>query len=192
VASSLPSSQTVFAVGATLYVEIWVQTTHSNGLSSVSLDLTYDPSLAHAATITHSSLFSALPPQGSIDNGAGIINDLSGSHLGSACTEAIAVVPNWARVAIVEMTTVVPGALLLESRPTGSAIYGTAVCGIGDIDPAQIEFGRSTVGLGNVPAVSEWGMVVLALSVMVAGSVLLRAHPVPTKRHDRLQMSRGR
>lgn len=179
-ASSLPASQNHFDVGATFYVEIWAQTTHSNGLSSVSLDLTYEANLANAMTITHSSLFSALT-NGSIDNGAGIINDLSGSHLGP-CTDAVGVAPAWARMAVIKMTAISRGFLVLASAPTGSPIYGTSICGIGDIDPAQIAFGEYTLALGNVPAMSEWGLTIFALALTVAGSVLLRIRCVGTRK----------
>ena len=182
-ATSLPASQSYFGAGATFYVEIWAQTTHPNGLSSISLDLTYNANLATAEAITHSSLFSELT-SGAIDNEAGVLNDLSGSHLGP-CTDAVGAAPNWARLAVVQLTAIASEGLVLESRPTGSPVYGTAICGIGDIDPAQIEFGQSAVGLGDVPALSEWGMIVLGLLILVAGSILLRANPVPAQRYGR-------
>lgn len=178
VTTGLPASEAHFGMGATFYIEIWTQTTHTNGLSSVSLDIAYNASLAHAVTITHTSLFSALT-HGTFDNGAGIVNDLSGSHLGP-CTDAIGVTPSWARVAFVQMTAVASsGVLFVQSGPTGSPIYETDVCGIGNIIPA---FGEAAIGLGdtNIPTVSEWGLLALALSFTIAASILIGRHPAST------------
>jgi len=132
-AASLPSSVTAAKTGTTLYVEVWAQTTHANGLTSVSADITYTVPLGSVQSITHTALF-PLVPSGSIDNGAGFINDLSGSHLGS-CSDAVAVAPNWGRVAVIQMTTSGVGTLTLQGGQTGSAVYGVAICGVGDIVP---------------------------------------------------------
>ena len=88
-AASLPPTQSTVAPGASFFVEIWAQTTHSNGLTSVSLDLVYDGSLVDGIGITHTALFPELH-SGTIDNPSGLVDDLSGSHLGP-CTDEVGV-----------------------------------------------------------------------------------------------------
>jgi len=177
--ASVPASQFNFALGSSIYLEVWVQTTDPNGLSSASLDLTFDPALAGGIAITPTALFSSLT-HGIIDNGAGLIDDLSGSHLGP-CTDAVAVAPNWARLAIVEFAANAEGVLHLNGAPTGSVIYGTAVCGVGDIDPGSVAYGSVTVSLGDagIPAASTWGVLTMTLLLVIAGTLLMtRRWPV--------------
>ncbi|MCH7995689.1 MAG: hypothetical protein IIB57_14770, partial [Planctomycetes bacterium] len=56
----------------------------------------------------------------------------------------------------------------------GSLVFGTAVCGVGDLDPANITYGAVSVIVGdlNIPAVSEWGLIVMFLLVLVAGTLV--------------------
>ncbi len=166
----LPTSESVFLPGTTFFVEVWAQTTDPNGLSSVSLDITYDTSLASAASITHSSIFSDAP-NGVIDDANGIVDDLSGSHL-AQCSD-VAVVPNWSRAAIVEMTADAEGFLAIQASETSSLAYGTAICGVGDIDPASITYGAANVVIGDpgIPAVSAWGLIVMSLLVLTTGTL---------------------
>lgn len=172
-AASLPPTQSTVAPGASFFVEIWAQTTHSNGLTSVSLDLVYDGSLVDGIGITHTALFPELH-SGTIDNPSGLVDDLSGSHLGP-CTDEVGVSPNWARVAVIEMSPLGEGALLLESAPTGSPALGAAVCAFGDIDPVGVSFGTISLYITDdeIPAVSEWGLLVMGLLVLVAGTLVM-------------------
>ena len=171
--SSLPVSQSVAAPGSTFFVEVWAQTTHPNGLTSVSLDIAFDSTLATGVSITHTALFSELQ-NGTIDNPSGLVDDLSGSHLGP-CADAVGVSPNWARVAVMETSALGEGTLLLVSAPTGSPAFGTAICAVGDIDPAEVSFGEITLHIigGDIPAVSEWGLLVMGLLVLVAGTLVM-------------------
>lgn len=222
--ATVPASQPNFPLGSSIFLEVWVQTTNSNGLSSASLDLLYNSSLATGVNVTHSSVFSTLK-HATINNSSGVIDDLSGSHLGP-CTDAVGVTPNWARVAVVKFNADTDGVLTIQAVVSGSLVYGTAICNVGDVNPAQLSFGSVVVRLGDelgaccavadnhcsqvteakcktlgkgyayrgdgtpcgsdgtcIPTVSEWGMAVLALSVLVAGSVLLRTRPVHAQRH---------
>jgi hypothetical protein len=174
VALTVPTSQTSFALASSVFLEAWVQTTNSNGVSSASLDLLFNSSLATAVSVTHSSVFSTLT-HSSINNPSGVIDDLSGSHLGP-CTDAIAVAPNWARVAVVEFTADAEGPLTILAVAAGSPVYGTAICGLGDVAPADISFDPVTVAIGNaaIPAASTWGLVAMSLLILVAGSIALR------------------
>ncbi|MCH8852622.1 MAG: hypothetical protein IID41_08185 [Planctomycetes bacterium] len=118
--SILPTSQSVFAPGTTFFVEVWAQTTDSNGLSSVSIDSTYNTNFVSAVGITHTSLFSELQ-HGIIDDASGIVDDLSGSHL-AACSDQVAVAPNWGRVAIIEMAADVQRAIEGDNIPAATAV----------------------------------------------------------------------
>lgn len=174
-AGSVPASQTAFALGASIYLEVWAQTTHPNGLSSASLDISFDSPRVSAATVTHSPMFSTLT-HSSIDNGAGWIDDLSGSHLGP-CTDVVGVAPNWVRVAVVEFIPNENGPVTFQSISTGSPIYGSAICAVGDVDPAQIAYGSAAVQIGDapIPAISFWGACVLALGMTIAATLVVRA-----------------
>jgi hypothetical protein len=173
-AATVPASQSSFSLGSSIFLEVWGQTTNPNGLSSASLDLVFNSSLATAVSVTHSSVFSTLT-HSSFNNPSGVIDDLSGSHLGP-CTDAIAVAPSWARVAVVEFTADADGLLTIQALAAGSPVYGTAICGLGDVDPANISFDSVAVILGDaaIPAASTWGLVVMSLFILVAGSIALR------------------
>jgi len=143
--TTLPTSSPRFRNDASFVVEVWAQATHANGLSSASADIAFTTALADVTNITHSATFNVLTA-GTINNTNGTIDDLSGSHLGP-CSDAVAVSPNWARVAILSVTASANGSLSLQTGPTNSAIYGTAICGVGDIADAQIVFGSVSVDL---------------------------------------------
>jgi len=173
-AATVPASQPTFALGSSIFLEVWVQTTNSNGVSSASLDLLFNSSSATVVSVTHSSVFSTLT-HNSIDNPSGVINDLSGSHLGP-CSDAVAVTPNWARVAVVEFSADTDGLLTIQAVATGSPVYGTAICGLGDVDPVNIAFDSvmGAVGDAAIPAASTWGLVAMSLFILVGGSIALR------------------
>jgi hypothetical protein len=121
-----PTSSPRFLNDASFVVEVWAQTTDARGLSSVSADIAFTGALADVTNITHSATFNVLTA-GTINNTSGIMDNLSGSHLGP-CSDAVAASPNWARVAIINLTASASGVLSLQTAATGSAIYGTAIC----------------------------------------------------------------
>lgn len=170
---TVPASQSNFPLESSIFLEIWIQTTDPGGLSSASLDLSFDPTLVTGLGITPTAVFSELL-NGTLDNGVGLIDDLSGSHLGP-CTDAVAVSPNWARLAVVEFSANNDGMVLFGGAPTGSVVYGTAICGAGDIDPATITFDSLAVAVGNagIPAASTWGLIVLSVLIMTAGTLAI-------------------
>jgi len=145
VVATLPTSQSYYLNDAVFVVEVWAQTSNSNGLSSVSADVSFDPALANLTAITHSTVFGVLT-HGAINNLSGLVDDLSGSHLGP-CTDALGVAPNWARVATLDASAMASGVLTFQSAATGSAVYNTSLCGVGDIPDAQVAFGSVTVTL---------------------------------------------
>jgi hypothetical protein len=169
-ANVLPSSQAAFQIGSDFVCEIWATTGNGSGLSSISVDVSFDPGIVSAGAITHAPLFSALP-NGTI--GPGLVDNLSGSHLG-ACTDAVGVSPTWARVAVVDLTAVDVGIGVVQLLETGNPAYGSAICGVGDIDPQQVLFGSAGVQITvtGIPTLSAWGIVALFLLTATAGSVI--------------------
>lgn len=138
IASAPPESESLFLDDATFVVELWVQTANANGLSSVSADISFDAVLADVTAITQSATFDVLT-HGTIENSAGLVEDLSGSHLGP-CSDGIGASPDWVRVAILDVIAQSIGSLTFQSGSSGSAIYGTAICGSGDVSAGQINF----------------------------------------------------
>jgi len=153
--TTLPASSTPFLNDASFVFEVWAQTTDARGLSSVSADIAFTGTLADVTNITHSATFNVLTA-GTINNTNGTIDNLSGSHLGP-CSDAIAVSPTWSRVAVLNVTAAASGSLSLQTGPTSSAIYGTAICGVGNIADAQIAFGSLSVDLVECLADGDCG-----------------------------------
>jgi len=183
--STVPTSQPAFALGSSIFLEVWVRTTNTNGLSSASLDLLFNSSTATAVSVTPSSIFSMLT-HSSIDNPSGVIDDLSGSYLGP-CTDAIGVTPIWARVAVVEFTADTDGLLTIQAAAAGSPVYGTAICGLGDVDPVNIAFDSVTVTVGDpgIPTASTWGLLIMGLLLLLAGTSVIRGAKRPAIVYDR-------
>ncbi len=172
-ASALPTALAVVEPGATFAVEVWAQTIDSPGLSSVSATLSFDPSIAEVTGITHTALFSELPT-GTPDNVAGLVVGLSGSHL-STCADQVGVSPSWARVAIIDMQAIASGSLVIASADTGMLALGTAICGIGDLSPANVSYGLTTFPVTSdaIPAISEWGVALMGLLLLTAGTLAI-------------------
>jgi len=149
--ATLPASGSGFAVGSTVYLEVWAQTQLLSGLSQVSADISFDPNQVSALSITHTAGFS-LFANGTIDNVTGLIDDLSGSVPPSSppCTPAVGVA-GWSRVAEVELVVNSGSAGSVQSVASGSPIFVVAICGafntptvnylstdLGTVDQAQV------------------------------------------------------
>lgn len=184
VVTSLPVAQQTAEVGATVFLELWVQTFDNNGIASVAVDIQYDPSRISAISITHTALFNIFPcgavgdPSppcfGGIDNGVGLIDNLSGSHLSPACADQVGLAPLWARVAIIEMQANGPGTVAIQSGDANDVIFVTVNCA--SFQPPAIGYGAATLtilGGGAIPTVSAWGSLVLALLLLLSGTILL-------------------
>ncbi len=173
-AVALPSPLGQADVGQLFVVEVWAQTTDSQGLSSVSATLQFDPAVAVVNTVTHTALFSELP-SGTVDNVAGFVVGLSGSHL-STCADQVGVSPNWARVAVLDIQVTDFGSVVVvDSADTGVPALGTAICGVGDLSPAQVAYGSATLSVNGpiTPTVSQWGLMVLVLLLLAAGTLVI-------------------
>ncbi|MFQ5494952.1 MAG: hypothetical protein ACE5EX_06185, partial [Phycisphaerae bacterium] len=147
-AATLPTSQTQFVPGESFVVELWAQTTETNGLSSVTVDLTFVNTVVTAQSLTHTALFNAAGlSTGTINNPGGLVDDLGGSHDAASppCSDQVGLT-NWARVAIVQMQALANGTSIIQSADTASALFGTAICNeFGNVVPADIDFGQVTV-----------------------------------------------
>lgn len=181
VTMTLPTALTQVEVGDSFVIEVWAQTLEPQGLSSVSTSIGYDSTLAEVTNVTHTALFSELN-NAEIDNSLGLIANLSGSHL-STCVDQVGVAPQWARVAVIAVQATASGSLVMQAGDTGSLTFGTAICGVGDLPPAQIAYGMASVTIVDapIPAVSTWGLIVTALLIMAAGSIMIdqKAHLKP-------------
>jgi len=149
----MPMPDATLTVGDTVFVEIWAQTTDANGLSQVTTDLDFDPSLLSGVQVTHTALFNIFPcgaiadSCGGIDNVSGVIDNISGSHLSAACVDQVGVAPNWARVAIIEMAATAAGSTLLQSGDAKDPAYVVSNCG--SLDPPVLQFGSATVAIAE-------------------------------------------
>lgn len=181
-AAALPVPETAIPVGGTTFVEIWAQTTDANGLAQVTTDLSFDPSLLSGVNVTHTALFSVFPCGaagdpfpcvGGIDNVAGVIDNISGSHLSGMCADQVGVAPNWARVAIVEMAGTAEGFALLQSSDANDPTFVVSNCG--SLIPPAVQFGSTIITIGQpVPTVSTWGMIVMTLLLLTGGTLVFR------------------
>jgi len=102
--NALPTSQTTYITGDTFFIELWAQTDASEGLVQASADVSFNPAVVTGVNVTHTAVFDIFPA-GTIDNVAGIIDNLSGSHtpVEPPCSNQVGFAPQWARVATVEM-----------------------------------------------------------------------------------------
>ncbi len=176
--TTLPVAVSQVDSGGSFVVEVWAQTDDPQGLSSVSTTIQFTQSVAMVSGVTHTTLFSQLTGS-DVDNVAGTIVGLTGSHL-STCADQVGVTPMWGRVAILDMQAIGSGTLVVASADTGLLAFGTAICGVGDLLPSQVTYGSAalTVAGAPIPTVSEWGLVVLTLMLMSAGTVaILRRAP---------------
>lgn len=172
-AAELPAPLNQVDPGESFVVEVWARTDDSQGLSSVSTTVSFDPAVAVVDGVIHTMLFSELL-SGDVDNAAGLVVGLSGSHL-SSCSDQVGVAPIWARVAMIQMQAVGAGSLVVESADTGLLALGTAICGVGDLSPSQVAYGTAalTVTAPPIPTVSQWGLMALALMLLVVGTVAI-------------------
>ncbi|MCH8806933.1 MAG: hypothetical protein IH986_12700 [Planctomycetes bacterium] len=142
--TTLPGSISDVCVGETFFVEFWVSDVGSTntGVSSAYVDLSWPSTLATAVSIDHGTLYNALS-SGTI--AAGSIDELGGSLLSAT---GVGIEPEWARVAVVELTADAAGAAAfsLSSSTTGAAALGRGV-----IAWANIALSGVTVTVNPLP-----------------------------------------
>lgn len=175
-ATSLPTSVHAFRQHETYFVEVWAQTNDPHGLQSASINLNFNSSLTHAMQIMPTNVFSEFR-SGILENQLGRVRDLSGSHVlvSPPCSGQVAVAPGWARLATVSLSADAVGLVSISTGPASSPFLGTANCGqLGDVSPSNIDFQEihlSVIPDTGVPAISEWGLVVMGLLTVIAGTI---------------------
>ncbi len=189
--TTLPSPLIQVAPGEPFVVEIWARTGNSQGISSASMTIQFDPSVAIVTSVNHTTLFSSLP-NGEVDNVAGLVVGLSGSHL-STCADQVGVMPTWARVAVLDMQAADSGSLVVTSADTGIIAFGTAICGVGDLLPSQVAYGAATLTVTGppIPTVSQWGLIALTLMLLTAGTIIIKRRSLPIGRGRSFRLEQG-
>ncbi len=170
---TLPEDVANVPVGNSFYVEFWATDSGgtNTGITSAYADLDYPESCVSAGTIGHTDLFSLFPD--GTDDGS-VIDELGGSQLDSG----IGVAPEWARVAYVEFTCDEPCGSVdfqLTAATSESSAFNRGL-----IPTSDILYGSCSVFCGEpppIPAVSEWGLVILTLLGLSAGTILFRYAP---------------
>jgi hypothetical protein len=127
--TQLPDSLASVTVGDTYYVEFWVSDVGSlnTGVTSAYIDVSWPASLATAHNVDHGSLYIVFP-SGTI--APGFLDELGGSTF-----NVVGIEPQWARVAVIEVTADAEGAITYTASPsdTGAAAYGRGVIPWGQI-----------------------------------------------------------
>lgn len=176
VAAALPDSLTQFPQGH-MVVEVWAQTLAPEGLVQVSVDFSYPANSFTVTSVTHSSIFSLFTVD-TLDTINGIVDDLSGSVPPAvpACSGQVGAAPQWARVAIIDMQAFADGPADLVVGPANNVVFVVANCG--SITPPPVTFVSASITVGStgapIPTVSSWGLLVMTLLSLIAGSIQIR------------------
>ena len=107
--STLPVGITEVPVGQTFYVEVWVTNIDgsTNGITGGYLDFSFDPMLLSGASLSHGGIYT-LFPDGNIDNGAGLVDNLGGNALPGVVDMGD---DEWVRLGYVEFTAEAEGTM---------------------------------------------------------------------------------
>ncbi len=167
--------------GSIVYVELWVTLAGqpANGLACAYADLSYSPTELIDATEPARSN-PVLPIEvvpASFDDGAGEVRDLGGCQDVSKTLDLDLGIGEWVMFKRVRMIGIARGGpVTLNVQPSGSLFAGTAI--IGDpfpVDSADISVEQAPTFdiVMPIPTVTDWGLAVMALSVLAAGTVMI-------------------
>ncbi len=108
---ALPPGVTQTCLGGDIFVEIWVSQIDggTDGIAGGSIDLLFNNIALSAAAIDHGGIFTS-GTSGTIDNVAGLVNDVGGATLSASR----GVAPNWAMLARVNMLATATGPATLS------------------------------------------------------------------------------
>ncbi len=103
---TLPTGVTETCLGGDVFIEVWVSEIDggTEGIAGGSVDLLFNTTATSATAIDHGGVFTS-GTSGTIDNIAGLVNDVGGATL----TAGRGVAPNWALLARVSMNTSATG-----------------------------------------------------------------------------------
>ena len=143
--TTLPDSITAADVGDTYYVEVWVSDVGdiNTGLTSAYVDLLFPDGLVTAVDIDHAGIFDFFATGEILP---GLIDELGGSDLPGG----LGIEPEWARVAIVEVSASGPApevTYALSASDSGVACYGRGAIPWGDITLDDVVLAHSGGGL---------------------------------------------
>ncbi|EMI57448.1 choice-of-anchor I family protein [Rhodopirellula sallentina] len=135
--TSLPDVITTSPVGGTYYVEAWVQDFDNqfSGLAGGQIDVRYNTDVTDAVAVSNEDY--DLLPSGSIDDAAGLVDDLGGGTLQTG--QGLA--PNWVRLGYFEVVATASGTATYTLAP-GSlpfARFGGGNLDIGSVDLTDVE-----------------------------------------------------
>lgn len=102
---ALPSAEEVLSCTEPFYVEFWARDEgiENTGVSCAFVDLSYDSTRIQVAGITHTTRFDQPPFASGSDDGAGLIDELGGCHLGGGSDRIVGLDPEWVCIARVQM-----------------------------------------------------------------------------------------
>ncbi len=114
----LPDGITTACFGGRVYVEAWVSQIDGGaaGIAAGSLDLLFENAVTTADAIDHGGIFQGAAT-GTIDNAAGLIDDLGGA----TTTPGVGVTPEWALL----------GRVVMSATAVGTATFTLAHGGVG-------------------------------------------------------------
>jgi len=139
-ADVLPASTDTFALGETLFVEVWASRTEAahEGLAAVYTTLHYDSSRLAMMDMKVDQPFATFPG-GLVNARAGQVQQLGGCALPGE--GSVGLQPAWARVATIRLRARATGIADLRTGTAGTT-YGVSVFGrFGNLDPSGVRFG---------------------------------------------------
>ncbi|EMI46666.1 choice-of-anchor I family protein [Rhodopirellula sp. SWK7] len=156
--TTLPDAISSSPIGGTYYVEAWVQDLDNqfSGLAGGQIDIRYNTDVVDAVDVSNEDY--DLLPSGSIDDAAGLIDDLGGGTLQTG--QGLA--PNWVRFGYFKVVATAGGTATytLEQGSLPFARFGG-----GNLDPGSVD-------LTDVESVKHVQTAMLDLAVVRQDSVL--------------------
>ncbi|WP_404310442.1 choice-of-anchor I family protein [Neorhodopirellula lusitana] len=135
--TTLPDAITSSPIGGTYYVEAWVQDFDNqyNGFAGGQIDIHYNTDVLDAVSVSNDGY--VLLPSGTIDDSAGLVDDLGGGTL--QVGQGIA--PNWVRLGYFEVTATASGTATytLAAGELPFARFGDGNVEAGGLDLTDIE-----------------------------------------------------
>jgi hypothetical protein len=153
---------------STFTLELWTSDIGvlNTGVTGFFADLAFDPNILQVNGVTNGASFPILSG-GSFDNIAGTVTNFGGLN-----QTAQGIEPQWAKLGHVQFTAIGAAPTQITSA-VGAG--GVGVFGRPPPPPAEIRLGAAEYGCPPlIPTVSQWGMIVRALLVLTAGTILFR------------------
>ena len=123
---------------------MWAQTSELTGFQAVSADVSFEQTVVNAQDLT---FVFGVHTNGTIDNGAGLLDDVSGSLNVTIppCADQAGLQPDWVRIVIAEMHADAVGTSVFAAGDTGDPTWQTSICDRWPLSQDEIEYGQSSV-----------------------------------------------